>query len=52
MGGGPFAGPMDLSVRWDQDGSAGKQPGDLTGVAGQPFAPGASGADVVLTQKL
>ena len=52
MGGGPFAGPMDLTVRWDQDGSAGKQPGDLTGAAEKTFAPGATGADVVLTQKL
>ncbi len=53
MGGGPFIGPFDLSVRWDQDGVVGKQAGDLTGVcAKNPVNPGDVGADVVLTQKI
>lgn len=53
MGGGPFVGPFDISVRWDQDGVAGKQAGDLSGVCiKNPVNPGDTGADVVLTKKI
>jgi hypothetical protein len=49
----PFAGAIQLSARLDSDGNAtSRTPGDLMGVAHQPVAPGASGVEIVLDQKL
>ena len=53
MGGGPFVGPFDITARWDQDGVAGKQAGDLAGVCMKnPVQTGDVGADIVLSEKL
>lgn len=52
MAGGGFDQPMQLSVRWDQDGNAEVQAGDLSGAPTQnPVSPGANDVEVVLTQK-
>lgn len=53
MAGGGFDQPMQLSVRWDQDGNAEVQAGDLSGAPAQnPVSPGAQGVEVVLSKKL
>ncbi len=50
---GDFTRPMSLSVRWDQDGSASANPGDLVGEPeGNPVQAGAKDVKVVLTKKL
>jgi hypothetical protein len=49
----PFAGVVLLTARLDADGNAtSRTPGDLSGAAGQPVSPGASGVEIVLDQKL
>ncbi len=49
----PFAGPMALSARLDQDGNAtSRSPGDLQGAAPAPVEPGAKGVEILLDQAL
>ena len=52
MGPAGFDQPVNLTVKWDQDGSVGSQPGDLEGEhAENPVEPGAVGVDVALTRR-
>ena len=49
----PFAGPLTLSARLDQDGNAtSRSPGDLHGTAGAPVDPGAEGIEILIDQSL
>ncbi len=49
----PFAGPLTLSARVDQDGNATtRSPGDLNGVAPGSFDPGDRGITLVIDQAL
>lgn len=47
----PFEGPLQLTVRVDQDGNAtSRSPGDLSGAAAGSFEPGARDIDIVIDQ--
>jgi len=49
----PFAGPLLLSARVDGDGNAtSREPGDLSGAAAAPVAPGANGVTIRIDQRL
>ena len=51
MMGGSVPDKLVVTARLDQDGDAiSKSPGDLTGAAKEPVAPGATGVDVVLSE--
>ncbi len=51
MAGGDFNQPMNITIRWDQDGTANTQPGDISGALASPAKPGDTGADVILNKK-
>jgi hypothetical protein len=49
----PFAGPLSLTARVDQDGNAmSHQPGDLEGAARAPVKPGDTGITIHIDKKL
>jgi len=49
----PFAGPLQLTARLDSDGNAtSRTPGDLQGVAHAAVAPGETGVELVLDERL
>ena len=48
-----FAGQIGLSARIDSDGNAiSRQPGDLQGSAAGTLAPGASGVEIVIDERI